>query len=163
MRYRMGKAIAEMTDSPAKRGAASLLVAAGAAALEVIAHTAAMRTGLSETVHTAIDAFIIGIAVGLMAWLVFSATHARRRRVLEHIRAVAELNHHVRNALEVIVYSNYVEQSRNTEAVLQSVQRIDNALRELFPAIGERVEDRHRTGMTESRRGAYLLRRRQSD
>ncbi len=152
MRYQLGKAIAEMTDSPRKTAIASIFVGGCAAMLEVAAHTVSMRTGISEPVHTAIDASIIGIAVGVMAWLLFSATRARRRRVLEHIRAVAELNHRVRNALQVIVSSSYIEESKNAEAVLESAQRIDTALRELFPAIGERAEDRQTSETSDIRR-----------
>ncbi len=152
MRYQLGKAIAEMTDSARKTAIASIVVGGCAAMLEVAAHTLSMRTGISEPVHTAIDASIMGIAVGVMAWLLFSATRARRRRVLENVRAVAELNHRVRNALQVIVSSSYVHEWKNAEAVLESAQNIDSALRELFPAIGERAEDRQTSKPTELRR-----------
>ena len=142
MRYRLAKAVAELTDSPGNTVVASFLVGACAGALEYFAHHLAMRIGISDTVHTFFDAGIIGIAATLLIWFLFSATRERRQRVLENMRVIAELNHEIRNALQVIVYSHHDADAEHSAVVMNSVQRIDRTLKELFPVIGERQDDR---------------------
>ncbi|MFB3815210.1 MAG: hypothetical protein ACE14L_13975 [Terriglobales bacterium] len=141
MRYRVAKAIAEMTDSPIKTGVASAIVGVCAALLEYGVHRVAQGLGSTSGVHIAIDVGAIGISVGLLIWFLLSATHARRRRVLQHVRNVAELNHQVRNALQVIVCSQHKADPAHSAMIMESVQRIDRTLRELFPIIGDRAED----------------------
>jgi hypothetical protein len=49
---------------------------------------------------------------------------------------IAELNHSVRNSLEVIVLAHYSEADLEHKGiVLECTDRIDQKLRELFPAI----------------------------
>ena len=56
---------------------------------------------------------------------------------------IAELNHQVRNALQVIVYGEYSpDKHSHRSAVLAGVEKIHDALRELFPLVGERTDDR---------------------
>ena len=55
--------------------------------------------------------------------------------------------HEVRNALQVIVYGEYESAATPTEhrtAILGSVEQIDTTLRQLFPVIGDRANDRSR-------------------
>jgi len=47
---------------------------------------------------------------------------------------IAELNHHIRNALETISLSAYTTQNRQAmEIISGAVKRIDWALREILP------------------------------
>jgi hypothetical protein len=93
-----------------------------------------MRAGASGVKYAVIDAAVIGGVAALIGSLVLIGVRERRQRDIEHLRAVAELNHHVRNALQVIVDDYYLSRDHHTEAVLESVDRIDRTLRSLFPA-----------------------------
>ena len=57
-----------------------------------------------------------------------------RRYLVERLRTIAEMNHHVRNALEVITNSAYLQQEDKLRRVLcESSERIEWALREVLP------------------------------
>ena len=60
----------------------------------------------------------------------------RRKRLRERIEAIANMNHHVRNALQVISLSAFsaVDQQQ-LQAVRDSVNRIQWALREILPKV----------------------------
>jgi hypothetical protein len=76
------------------------------------------------------SAFILGI---LAAKLLHGA-YRSRQHALARLRVIAEVNHHVRNALEVISLSAYI--TRDEEAIrriMEGVNRIDWALREILP------------------------------
>ncbi len=77
---------------------------------------------------------------GLVAgWLFTSfAAHERNRRELmrERMQTVAELNHHIRNALQVIKYWGGRQpglDSMQLQLINESVDRIEWALREVLP------------------------------
>jgi hypothetical protein len=55
---------------------------------------------------------------------------------------VAELNHHVRNALQVIRDSHLLPEERQAQAVIESVERIDRTLRHLFPPATTRYDQK---------------------
>ena len=77
---------------------------------------------------------------GLIAgWLFYSfAQHERHRHELvrERMHTIAELNHHIRNALQVIKYwggsQSHVD-SMQLQLINESVDRIEWALREVLP------------------------------
>ncbi len=76
------------------------------------------------------SALILGM---LTAKLLHNAYKARQH-ALARLQVIAELNHHVRNALEVISLSAYI--TRDEEAIrriMEGVNRIDWALREILP------------------------------
>ena len=63
----------------------------------------------------------------------------RHNLVEERLRVIAEMNHHVRNALQVLLFHS--AQAPNQEAVQemkQSIDRIQWALREILPSLPER-------------------------
>ena len=52
---------------------------------------------------------------------------------------IAEMNHHVRNALQAIALSPYAEKSQQIQLIDESAQRIQWALREILPGEVEPV------------------------
>jgi hypothetical protein len=157
---RLGIWLTDISDSPRRLAAAILGCGLVFAALEFGTHTAVMQTQIPDFVHSVLDACIIGATTAAMALMLFVSARTRRRRVLEELRKVAELNHEVRNALQVIVDSQYLPQSEQAATVVKSVDRIDSTLRDLFPAIGERSEDRQMRLLNEQKRAALLRARR---
>jgi hypothetical protein len=82
-------------------------------------------------VAAAIDDMLIGVLAGL---LVFAYEHHQHRVILEKMRVIAEMNHHVRNALQPIIYSPYVkEQAEQVRIIQEGTRRIEWALREVLP------------------------------
>lgn len=54
----------------------------------------------------------------------------------QRVEVIANMNHHVRNALQVIEFTSYSNADKEQfEAVKSSVNRIQWALRELLPKI----------------------------
>lgn len=81
-------------------------------------------------ISDAITAILIG---GMVAQL---AVFYRQRQIQAHARVqrIAEMNHHVRNALQVITYWSLAEkEKRQVELVQDAVNRIQWALREILP------------------------------
>ena len=74
------------------------------------------------------------LILGLLVWKLLHNAYRARQRTLARLQVIAELNHHVRNALEVISLSAYI--TRDEEAIrriTEGVNRIDWALREILP------------------------------
>ena len=90
-----------------------------------------------------VDASISATMAAVLIWVVLTAVRDRRRRLIEYVRRVAELNHHVRNALQVIVYHAAVtdRSPEDSEMLAAAVKRVDAALSEIFPILGERGSD----------------------
>ena len=89
------------------------------------------------------DASLSGVLAGTLVWILLILVRGRRRRLIEYVRRVADLNHHIRNALQVIVYQATLTQA-DPEQVAQvesAVARVDAALHEIFPILGDRKVD----------------------
>lgn len=78
-----------------------------------------------------LDDIVIGI---IAAIVVFAYEQRRHRAILNKVRVIAAMNHHVRNALQAISYAPYTEQEKQIHLIGESVQRIQWALREILPA-----------------------------
>ncbi len=78
------------------------------------------------------DHFIIAVVIGSVVLLY----ERRRRRYLEaRLEVIREMNHHVRNALQVLSYTAMQQADEKTKMMMRdSVIRIDWALREILPS-----------------------------
>src|SRR5215813_11195460 len=77
-----------------------------------------------------IDDLVLGVLCGL---LVFFYERRRYRAMLDKIRVIAVMNHHVRNALQTISLSPYADQAKQIKPLDESSRRIQYALREILP------------------------------
>lgn len=77
-----------------------------------------------------VDDLILGALCGL---LVFLYEQRRHRAMLDKIRVIAVMNHHVRNALQTINLSPYADQAQQMQLLNESSERIQWALREILP------------------------------
>jgi hypothetical protein len=81
-------------------------------------------------ISDAITAILIGAMVAQMAVLY----RQRQLQALARVHRIAEMNHHVRNALQVITFGSLAEkEKRQVELVQDAVNRIQWALREILP------------------------------
>jgi hypothetical protein len=112
-------------------------------ALYVIAHQVLARFGIRAEA-TYLDDVLLGLLVGVLV-IALEAQHEVEIRA-ERLRAqgLMELNHHIRNALQTIVYVNSSSTpSEDTHRVAQAAQRIEWALREV-PKQTEPIATAHR-------------------
>lgn len=141
---RLGNFLVETTDDALGR---ALLVYAIALISGIIAFAANTVIELfSPKYASELLAMVIGLAFGIITFIEVQAVQQRRRKVLEDLRVVASLNHNVRNALQSIQYAAHLPtSSQNLHIINDSVRRIDETLRELFPAIDNAAGTEDRT------------------
>jgi len=96
----------------------------------LLADELSLHYGLDGWQRT-LDDFCGAIIAGL---LVYRHEYSRLRYLTEKLKTIELMNHHVRNALQVIVDSVYVHGHAEELAEIQnSVKRINWALREILP------------------------------
>lgn len=77
-----------------------------------------------------VDDVLMGV---VCAVIVLLYEQRRRRELAAKLNVVAEMNHRVRNALQVIQYSAHATQEKQHIAIIgESVSRIEAALREIL-------------------------------
>ena len=74
-------------------------------------------------------------AIGMLIYKLVRLHQDRRARVRQRVEVIADMNHHVRNALQVISLSSVGRDKEEITAIRESVNRIQWALRELLPKI----------------------------
>jgi hypothetical protein len=96
----------------------------------LLADELSLRYGLGEW-QRVVDDFCGAIIASL---LVYRYEHTRSKYLTEKLKTIELMNHHVRNALQVIVDSVYLHGHKQQLAEIQnSVKRINWALREILP------------------------------
>ena len=89
-----------------------------------------IRFGLTEQ-HPLLEVVCGGLIVGL---LIYRYECGRSKYLNERLKTIELMNHHVRNALNVIVASVYVHgYEKELNDIQLSVSRIEWALREILP------------------------------
>ena len=122
-------------SSVLRRVATSVLLGFGIFLLGVLLENMLDRFAIKGR-SALLDDLLIGIAAGV---LVFVYELHRHNAMLRQMRVIAEMNHHVRNALQPILYSPYLkEQAEQIRIVQEGIDRIQWALKEVLP--GETVE-----------------------
>ena len=147
MREQFERTIGAVASSPLRIAVVAVCFGLSAGLLGYIIHIFAMRMSVSPQAQTGIESVLLCCAAALAPFLLLIAARERRRLVVDDLRRIAQLNHEVRNALQVIVYGEYESAATPTEhrtAILGSVEQIDTTLRQLFPVIGDRANDRSR-------------------
>jgi len=105
------------------------VIASGADLLMLREHeTARITIELSDGVTS--------LAIGLLAFQLIRMHQERRAKLRRRVEVIADMNHHVRNALQVISLSTHGKESEEEiAAIRESMSRIQWALRELLPKI----------------------------
>jgi hypothetical protein len=87
-----------------------------------------------------LDDVIVGLLAGL---LIFAYEQRRYRELADKIRVIAQMNHHVRNALQAITFSRYADAPGQIQVLEESTKRIQWALQEILPGEVERPTAHH--------------------
>ncbi len=143
--------VAEFVGRVSDKRSTSLLFALGIMVLfglfDFLVDVGITLEGLSWIAESAVQAAIVGIGTSVVAYLLLAARRERRILIREEIARVAELNHHLRNSLQIIVGAHYIaKDEEHAKMMLESAQAIDQVLKRLFPAAG--VERRATTRVT---------------
>ncbi len=77
-----------------------------------------------------------GVVAGLLVFRIVQYERERRERLRQKLEVIAEMNHHIRNALYVISLSTAsAADQEHLEAIRESMNRIEWALREILPKL----------------------------
>jgi len=95
------------------------------------------KEGVSRGYMMALGSILIGLVAGGLFLYVARHQQAQRELVRERVRTIAELNHHIRNALQVIKLCGAQSEAnlsgRQLQLIKESADRIEWALREVLP------------------------------
>lgn len=94
-----------------------------------------MREGVPRYDLLALSNLLTGIVAGAFFWEARRRDSERRKFIRERLRTISEMNHHIRNALQVISLYSYRERDEKTMQDLgHAVNRIEWALSDVLPA-----------------------------
>ncbi|HUB17456.1 MAG TPA: hypothetical protein VL990_02400 [Acidobacteriaceae bacterium] len=87
---------------------------------------------------TRIDDLLLGLFAALLVWLIQRQQERELRRQRQSATVIEQMNHHIRNALQVIVSRASLDGHSRSELrqIDEAVARIDWALREILPHTG---------------------------
>jgi signal transduction histidine kinase len=100
-----------------------------------------------------LSAFIVSCLIAKLA----NINRRQQRLTMARMQVIAEMNHHIRNALTSISLSAHVTENQQLIRVIsEGVERIDWALREILPReIPLREEQQDRLGYFQTGRSEY--------
>ena len=127
-------------NSPLKLGLLVILVVIAVAATGLMFDRLLLREGVLRYDVMAISNLLTGLVAGGLFWEAARRDRERREFVRDRLRTIADMNHHIRNALQVISLYSYRDQDEEAVSTLkQAVNRVEWALNEVLP--GELVRD----------------------
>ena len=96
-----------------------------------------VRDGINRLQILMVSNALTGIVAGLLFYTLAFNERMRRAQIHHRLSTIAEMNHHIRNALQVITYATATgKDSESMELIQSSVDRIEWALREVLPGEG---------------------------
>ncbi|HXB19753.1 MAG TPA: PGPGW domain-containing protein [Candidatus Solibacter sp.] len=121
------------------RGLVKYLVIVLAVVIEIIErelfHRVLTVYGINPA-DTVWDDIVIGATFGIVLFAILSWFDRAKEHEKTRARVIAEMNHHIRNALQVIQYGVSDNSALPCEYVREAIKRIEWALREVLPNDG---------------------------
>jgi hypothetical protein len=112
------------------------------AALIVTGSGALFSRWLVDTRYPSMSGWIHGsfmlLIVGGLVYMLLRYENVRRAAHIHRFRIVAECNHHIRNALQVLIFNHdgaIQQESLGISKIADAVQRIELTLSEVFPKV----------------------------
>jgi hypothetical protein len=125
-------------------GLFSVLVVVIVSALGFGLDVSLMKEGFPRRDLVLISNVIIGIIAGWLFYQFARNEKARRDAIRQRMRTIADLNHHIRNALQVIRYAGGAKSAQDAtqlQLINEAVARIEWALREVLPQYSQTHSD----------------------
>ncbi len=98
---------------------------------------AMLQIGVEHELHAATQATIVGIGAALATFVLLLARRERRNNIRDNLQRVAELNHRIRNSLQLIADAHFnTIDTEHREMMFGAVRAMDETLKQLFPALG---------------------------
>lgn len=119
-----------------RSGVVSLLVAVVVSLIGIVLDWLLVKEGLSRLDMLIFSNSLTGLFAGVLFWQMAREAKASRALVEERMKTIAELNHHIRNALQVIKFLGGQRSGLDAvqlQLINDSVDRIEWALREVLP------------------------------
>jgi signal transduction histidine kinase len=92
------------------------------------------RDGVTRTEILITSNGLTGLVAGLLFYNLALKERIRREIIRDRLRIIADMNHHIRNALQVITYAAATRKdAESLELIRSSVERIEWTLREVLP------------------------------
>ena len=91
------------------------------------------RDGVTRFDILLVSNALTGIVAGFLFYSLANYERLRRKLVRERLRTIAEMNHHIRNSLQIITYATAADTEESVDLIRDSVERIEWALREVLP------------------------------
>lgn len=137
MLVQIGEFIGRISDRLDSLVAASCMVAIAFWFFDYSLEIELAESGVRPEVHAELLALLVGLGAGFAAFALLLSRRERRRMIYDELRRVAELNHQLRNALEIIADAHYIaENETHRRLILETVESMDTNLKQLFPALG---------------------------
>jgi hypothetical protein len=93
-----------------------------------------LHEGIPRYDLLAVSNLLTGTVAGAFFWQAMRRDRDRRKFIRERLHTISEMNHHIRNALQVISLHSYREHDEKSVAQLQqAVNRVEWALNEILP------------------------------
>jgi hypothetical protein len=122
----------------------SVLVVVIVSALGFVLDVSLLKEGFPRHDLTLLSNLTIGVIAGWLFYQFARNEKARRDAIRQRMRTIADLNHHIRNALQVIRYaggSKSAQDATQLQLINESVARIEWALREVLPQYSQEQTD----------------------
>jgi len=111
---------------------ALVVVAISSYLLEVRLH----HHGIPSRYLIVLSSVLVGLVAAALVYALSTREQHRQEHVECRLRVIAEMNHHIRNALQVITF--YSRKGEKQEVgIVEAVERIQWALREILPQLPE--------------------------
>lgn len=137
----LGRLLGYLSDTPLRTFIAAAMSLVVFGAIEFLVHQLLRTLDVSPLADACLDALLVGLASGIAIWVLLASNRERRERVRQELERIAELNHEIRNALQVISYAQFGAISERRDVVIESVARIDDVLRRVAPVVGGMIPD----------------------
>jgi Trk-type K+ transport system membrane component len=125
---KISSTVVAITDQPHRIVITTGLVVCVSGALDFALLTLLAHINVSRLSLRIQNSILTGLVSGGLVWALLVLVALRRRHLRTKLQVVADLNHELRNALEIILQSGYLPEGQRHSALRDSAERISNAL-----------------------------------
>ncbi|HET9741644.1 MAG TPA: hypothetical protein VFQ00_02740 [Terriglobales bacterium] len=120
--------------SPRRAKLLVILIAIIVSVVGIVFDRMLLHAGVPRNFLIVLSNTLTGIVAGGFFWQAMRRELDHRDFVSRRLRIIADMNHHIRNALQVIsLYSYRGQDEKNIKVVNEAVNRIEWALQEVLP------------------------------